>query len=69
VPPNFAGSERAKKIVRLAEVPLANRWLKKPGMAFSTDCYVTILVGMLPTVSRRAKITSTFQVHERHKGP
>jgi hypothetical protein len=36
VVPNFAGSERAKKIVRLAEVPLANRPLKKPGMAFST---------------------------------
>jgi hypothetical protein len=35
----------------------------------SVHPYVTILLGMLPTVSRRAKITSTFQVHERHKGP
>jgi nuclear transport factor 2 (NTF2) superfamily protein len=38
VVPNFAGSQRAKKIVRLAEASLANRQLKKPGMAFSTDC-------------------------------
>jgi len=37
VPPSFAGSERGKKIVRLAEASLANRQLKKPGTAFATD--------------------------------
>jgi hypothetical protein len=38
VVPSFAGSERTKEIARLAEAPLANRQLKKPGRAFSTDC-------------------------------
>jgi hypothetical protein len=38
VVPNFAGSQRAEKIVRLAETSLADSPLKKPGMAFSTDC-------------------------------
>jgi len=36
-PPNFAGSKRTKKFVRLAEASLANRQLKKPGMSFFTD--------------------------------
>jgi hypothetical protein len=40
VVPDFAGSERAKKIVRLAEASLANSPLKKPGMVFSADSYV-----------------------------
>jgi hypothetical protein len=39
VVPNFAGSQRAGKIVRVAEAPLATRQLKKPGKTFSTDCY------------------------------
>jgi hypothetical protein len=38
VVPNFVGSQRARKIVRLAEAPVANRQLKKPGKVFSADC-------------------------------
>jgi hypothetical protein len=37
VPPNFTGSQKARKFVRLTKVPLANRWLQKPGTAFATD--------------------------------
>jgi len=39
VVPSFAGSERARKFVRLAKAPLANSPLQKPGTAFATSCY------------------------------
>jgi putative N6-adenine-specific DNA methylase len=66
VPPNFAGSERAKKIVRLAEASLANRQLKKPGMAFSTDCYGGIV---LESFAYQKSGSYFAQVAENVEGP
>jgi len=49
VPTNFADSQRAKKFEKLAEASSANPWLKKPGMAFLTDCYGLLVMTLRGT--------------------